>query len=386
MQIPTRIIYIVESPFSVRDQKRFCVDELRHLGFEVAILDLTSLLYPKFEEQYSRHRTSDSGIMICHSLIDVFRKLNEFAPHFIWNFSRPHWRKYLTRVALYAIFKRTAIVIEYASIAGPFITHSAPRSWLIQSFKGYTKRVLFLPFCLLRPDYSFVGGTSGLDISVGTPIFVHSLDYDNFLWESRTLLRSASPKYLLFLDEDYVFHEDYAQIGMEAPVTADKYYREVNSMLQSIGRRFGLEVVIQVHPRADRGVAASHYEHRLSDETTACAVLGADLVVTHDSTAIQIAVLADKPIVLIETTEIERHPLYHPQIHRFAQALNLKVLGSKDFPFEGEFPTIDSNAYRSYVDTYVKTPGSPVAFSYEILAEALTRIVHAKSGSAGFSG
>ena len=41
-----------------------------------------------------------------------------------------------------------------------------------------------------------------------------------------------------FLDEDYVFHEDYALLGMEPPVTAENYYSEVNFMLKRLGRTY----------------------------------------------------------------------------------------------------------------------------------------------------
>ena len=142
---------------------------------------------------------------------------------------------------------------------------------------------------------------------------------------------------------------------MEPPVTAENYYSEVNFMLKKLGEQFGLQPLIQVHPSADRKLAKKYYNFPLSEDKTINALSHAKLIVGHDSTALQMAVFCNKPVILLETTEIIASEYYHPQIQRFAKALGCSVLTIEDFNRDIQFPVICEESYAQYMDDYIKT-------------------------------
>ena len=186
---------------------------------------------------------------------------------------------------------------------------------------------------------------------------------------NRYLVKSEIP-YLLFLDEDYVFHSDYQHSGVESPVTSEKYYSEVNYMLAEIGRTLNLAVLIQPHPRANLKRVTSYFKHPISDLRTVDAVFGASLVLTHDSTAIGFGVLFNKPLLLLTTTEIKASP-YQANIQSFARELGLSIVSVGDMPFSGNLPVVDTDKYERYKDTWLRPKGHDGQRGQKILSKFL---------------
>ena len=200
--------------------------------------------------------------------------------------------------------------IEYCGPNGPF--HFSNRK-KFNSLRILIKKILF-KYPYKSTKYSIVSGSESLKNASGSPIFLHTADYDLYLKSTKKNTSTENINYLLFLDEDYVFHEDYAIIGMEPPVTAENYYSEVNFMLKRLGEILGLQPIIQVHPSADRKLAKKFYDFPLSEDNTINAVKHASLVISHDSTSLQMAVFCNKPIILLKLLKLL---LQNIIIHKF---------------------------------------------------------------------
>ncbi len=367
-----RVLYVVESIFSERDNVRLHAKGLTSLGFEVLVLDLTTLFHPQAAAAFDGERARDQQVVVCRSLGEAIRTVRRFKPDFVWSFSGADRSRYLARVVLRALFKMSGGLIEYRARGGPFVTGDTTTASLpVKFLKRLAGLVIYAPWKILTADYSFVTGRADLELASGVPIVVHSLDYDRYLEAREDSTPPPAEPYLLFLDEDYAFHIDYVYSGVDAPVSADKYYAEVNVMLESIGNALGLRPVIQLHTRADVSKARQYYRPAISADATAVAVKGAALVVTHDSTAVQLAVLMNKPVLLIETSEIVLSTLYHDNVGRMGAALRCAILGPEDFPFGGTLPAIDTQAYRDYISEYIKMPQSPDLAGCVILARTL---------------
>jgi len=344
----------------MRDFDRFYMNYFQNAGYIVLVLDISSVLkQPTINPDI---RVKDE-VIVCSSTPDIFIKLNKFKPDYVLNF--------INRFMLRCYFKRWFIInfsnllyktVEYCGPNGPFDSSSSSK------FKDIVKKLLFRN-CYKNFSYSIVSGAESLKNSLGDPIYLHTADYDLYLKsKEKSNANAKSPKNLLFLDEDFVFHEDYEIIDMDAPVTAENYYSEVNYMLRNLGERFEMEPVIQVHPSADRELARKHFEFPLSEVETMQAVMNAELIVSHDSTALQMAVFCHKPVVLLETSEIVRSEYYHTQIHRFADALGCSVLTPEDFEKDLEFPKVCDRSYARYMKDFVKMYNSDERYSYEMLA------------------
>lgn len=369
MQVKPKIAFVFQNSPNSRDFDRFFINNFKKNGFSLLILDISEVLkQPCMNTDF----TVSKNLVKCKNILEIFIQLFKFKPDYIFIF--------VNKIMLRCYFKRLIIVnitniffqtIEYCGPNGPFGNLREKKYSLLHK--------LLFKYPYKSTKYSIVSGSESLKNASGTPIFLHTADYDLYLKSIKKNTNTENINYLLFLDEDYVFHEDYAIIGMEPPVTAENYYSEVNFMLKRLGELFGLQPKIQVHPSADRKLAKKFYDFPLSEDKTIDAVSHARLIVSHDSTALQMAVFCNKPVILLETTEIIASEHYHPQIQRFAKALGCSVLTIEDFNRDIQFPVICEESYAKYMDDYIKTDLSDQRYSYEILASFLQNQVSTRN-------
>lgn len=367
-----KIVFLFEYSPTKRDLERHGVMQLYEYGFEVFILDVSDILVNGTNSRKVFSLKKEITYFSCKSLWGTISVVKKIRPHFLFSLVYTKIvRRYFHRLILHNVLSQQAPIIEYRGPNGPFDRKVEDN--LVKRIKSLVSNLIFGPLLFRNAAFSFIGGRKVLGNSTGQPIFAHSLDYDLYL-ESKSVpnpIRADPLPYLLFLDEDCVFHEDYKLLGMKSPVTAENYYSEVNFMLANLGEQLDLLPIIQVHPSADRKLAKKYYNFKLSNVETIHAVMNADLIVSHDSTALQFAVMCNKPVILLETTEIIASDYYHPQIQHFSKALGCSVMNLDDFSSEIGFPRICKESYAEYMEDYVKTNLSVEKFSYEILASFL---------------
>jgi len=369
--------------FSERDYHRLHIAGLEALGFQVLVLDLSSLLHPSSAATLGAARLQQANVIDCDTLAVALRSLRQFRPDFVWNFMSVDRHRYAPRLTLAVAFKLLARVVTYKVRNGPFVVPDPPGGrgplWWIRRLAAV---IAYSPWKLLRTDYSFIAGAADLRCAAGRPILAHSLDYDRYLEAMRAPSAACVDEpYLLFLDEDYAFHTDYLYMGMAAPVTPEKYFSEVNAILTNVGQALGLRPIIQPHPRTNREQARQYFVHQFSDLPTAMAVRGATLVLTHDSAAVQLAVLMDKPVILCETSEIRQSVFFHANVQSMARALRCPVIGIDDLPFTAGLTRVDRDAFREYVHEFVKTAATPPIPGHELLGQALLQITAGSDAS-----
>ena len=177
---------------------------------------------------------------------------------------------------------------------------------------------LFLSFVFRNPDYDYIVGLIATKNSnAKSKILAHALDYDLYLEDKSKLTKSDTKGGILFIDSDYVFHPDYKFLGINPPCTEEKYYPEVNYFLENLSNTTNLNVSIQLHPKADPNIAEKCYKFQVSILDTVSAIKNCRIVVAHDSTAISLAVLYNKPIILFQTSEICESFYYKQSLKTF---------------------------------------------------------------------
>jgi hypothetical protein len=368
-----KIVYVVETCFSQRDNKRFFIDELRSLGFEVLVLDLVKIFHSKLYdrlEPYAQKRPE--GVIEVADLFDFYKVVNTFCPDFCFNFVMSGLKNYSARLKLKYFLKRKTIVIDYNVINLPY---GLNRRNFKDSFREALKLVAFLPFNFLKPHFSFVTNHETFKISQGNPLIIHEFDYDLYLDAFNTTAPYAGDPYILFLDEDCVFHSDFIYRNIKNPCSVDFYFKEVNCALYELGKNLNLKPLIQLHPRAQVQQSSEFYEASISNKLTAEAIRDATLVVAHASTAIQIAVLFKRPILLLETSEYKMLKDPYQLLLNFEQILHCQVITPDTASLIKKVPAVNQNAYEVYERKYIKMPGSQRKAGYEIFSEFLIDVL-----------
>ena len=145
----------------------------------------------------------------------------------------------------------------------------------------------------------------------------------------------------------------------------------MTNCLNIIGENFKLKPYIKLHPRANFIKSKKAYNINIKTGDTAEFILKSDLIVAHCSTAIQLAVLFYKPIILVIPNELSENTPWFATIERFCKLLDLKSYRSKEINNLKIFPKVNKEKYNQYIEEFIKMDTSKNGFTWEIIFENL---------------
>lgn len=360
-----RVVFVlVESPFTDWDYKRFNLAGLESCADLIAVIDLTQLLKPSYLigkqgcPTFERRWKEDKFTLLRPSSISqLLAFIFKYRPICVLDYALSCQQEcYLRRLVILLALKIFSKRIIFRLSAIPSNTRYLGKRMRFRahllSFKDFFLR---LPWRIFPADFGLISclQAEGLILPCIQKIFVHTTDYDRF--QTFKPFAFTTDSYILFLDQDEPFHDDYAHWGTCPPVTPEVYFKDINTALHYISHKAGLSIKIQPHPRADLPTTASYYQYELSSFDTLTSIKGSSFVVAHSSTAIGLAVLMNKPIVLIKASEHSQGGNELAWIMSFATELGVEIL---EFDKRWQYPKIDSEKYKKFIGNYLKHPKS----------------------------
>jgi hypothetical protein len=135
-----------------------------------------------------------------------------------------------------------------------------------------------------------------------TVVPVNLYDYDHYRRAKSAGGRLVEGRYAVFLDINLPHQSDLAVCGY-ARIDSSNYYAALNRFFRVFEQRYGMEVVIAAHPKADY-VAATFEGRKTLRMVTAELVKDAEIVLSHTSTSLSYAVLNHKPLLFLYTNEM----------------------------------------------------------------------------------
>jgi len=384
--VSLKLVYLQEYPFRVRDYHRLGLGPLSE-RFDVEIWDLSPHYCPRVYENIpaaqrpgSKARTFSSWREIRAALTGLprpcFLVLNLSVQLRTWRL----WRL-MARLRLpYGLFATQALpaALQPVSATLPRVLPTIN----LYKLANFVFRNL-LPSALAgMPRASVVvrGGEASraavrvnhrhLMSSSTQELLAHSLDYDAYL-QGAPAERLVEDEYIVFLDENMVYHWEIDFGGLARPAEPDVYYQGLNGLFSVLEKRWGKRVVVAVHPSADPAIAASAFGHReCFQHQTMRLIRDCSLVVAHASTSVGYAVLYDKPVLLVTNRSVDAHSV-GLSIDALARALGTRALFVEEAEHTAELPIADRSRYADYRTTYIKQPGSPELLHWEILGDWL---------------
>ena len=376
IEMSKRLILIVESPFSLRDRRRFGVDPLRALGFSVQIWEVCDWILPRPREQW----LEDPGDIEVQSIStsDQFRKLTQTLTD--------NDSVILLGVVRFPIGPDRWALLEYlfdtSAHIGAVIVGNLPspsRGW---GLRQRLYRYLYLVKDSLRGTRKFRRGLDYLWVdtslrSVDRRVlarttemhYVHALDYDSL----RGVVRGpANDPYALILDSMGPLHPDWQTLGLGNPWPNGCYEETAQALVKALTAR-GFKVVVAAHPRAAPGAIDHLYEgadvqYGNTPELLAAASFALTL---EGSTALGMAAVLRVPVVFVEA---DCQPEYtRVMVASFCRAFKTRPrtvasVASLTLP-----PVVDSNVYEKYVRDFVKRPDTPRGDFWPIVGNHLLR-------------
>ncbi len=303
-----RIIILSNIPFYGEDDIKYAFGELLQLDYEVCLADISKIVYPKiFCDKEENPFSSDQ---IDSIIIEQEEKLISFVKNNSNSFFLPLFFDYYDVRIVYSLFDKYRIRYGYINslMVYPTISSNARRrlDFSLESIRRRLyNRVLKR---LVRKQYAefiaFGGedGTESLWKAAAThskytqKAYLWSFNYELFK-EARALV--IDYKYAVFVDEFLPFHKDLL-IDDSYRIDAVNYYRELNELFDVIEKKMSLRIIVAAHPKAYYADKPYCFPGReVYYGQIAGLVKNAECILGHHSTALNYAVMARKPMLIL---------------------------------------------------------------------------------------
>lgn len=383
-----RIIFLVTSPFNLRDYQRFGIEIFQQNNFKVEVWDITLILHPVFYNSYTPPDQFDyKGLTLFYERLELHNKISvlknsDFVINIIpYNFKSLWIYRILSKSgADYAVFMANAVPsINHGKLKLLIYLKKSTKLFLLSPKKVWEiffPRLPFRWFGVKSAKICLAGGEKCLVYPYPTDVntevlWAHTLDYDLYLKERNNL--SIERPVVVFIDEYLPFHPDYIYMGVKPPVAPNRYYLQLNNFFKLIEDQLGLEVIIAAHPCSHYESHTDYFEGRkwIRGQTIKL-VKDSKLVLSHGSTALSFANLFCKPVTFLTSSEYYKSP-EGPFIREMAKRFGKKpIIIDKDNDIDWEFElTVSKNHYNNYRHDYIKTKHSEDLPFWQIVANRL---------------
>jgi len=249
----------------------------------------------------------------------------------------------------------------------PIRNSESKNNWFIQ-LKNFFK-FRFKIFFFTAPDVWITSGdqpytlykSALLEKKSARFVHAHSFDFENIRCQGFLQAdHKTSENFIVYLDQGFTSHPDQHLNPHGGPLTVEGVYRPILNFLTQLEKNFDYPLKIAGHPKADRDQTEKIFVNRdIEYGRTLELISDARVVVCHSSTAIQWAVLMNKPIIIVSTAQLEKTKL-NSKARGIAQALNLEVVDVNSHALFERIvePTYDSEAYKRYVRDFIKSDRS----------------------------
>jgi len=389
-----RIAYFFEYPIRRGDLGRFGIELMRGDGIAVSIFDVGEMTQPNIPQDRSHYgRLADLDLHVVRNAADlakaeprlgavelivaaigtagltrsnipVFRAITRTGRPYMMVFANafPGWNKF--RGERGVLWKRLA--------------HVWARVGEIDWLNSVIARLPPSLFRIRPADYVVLGGNKSalphrLVAARTRPIYAHSMDYERL--RSLPLPAQKPRPFAVFIDEYLPYHPDILVLNTTSPMSPEAYFGALRAFFDRIEQAVGLEVVIAANPRANYADKPGLFGRRkIVENDTHRLIRDSALVIAHRSTAIGLAVIARRPVMLAATQEIYRHSAHRAVFDALSTALNQPIVFFDD-PENMDLSSVfsfDESAYARYMADYVKAPGSPDEPLWRIVLDAVS--------------
>ena len=194
-------------------------------------------------------------------------------------------------------------------------------------------------------------------------IFGHHRDYDKYLDFLKIKKRINKKKTALFIDQGVPYHPDNLEIGV-LDLKEQNYYKSINKFLIKLKYKYGYFIEISAHPKVSLNRTKKNFKgFKVKQYETISQIYNSDLVITHDSTASNFAILFKKKLLFITNNLLNSQPYpFKATFEFFASRLKKKVINidQLDFKkFNAETKIIKKN-YKNYERKFIKYKGQNI--------------------------
>tara|TARA_B110000008_G_C16966572_1_gene562255 strand:+ start:43 stop:1200 length:1158 start_codon:yes stop_codon:yes gene_type:complete len=384
-----KVFFLIDATFSERDFDRLGIEALMKNNFQVFLWDFSKLRNEKndltpFEVDLEINKVNR---FIFQDFQELLEKIKEVEKSYLFDLRSSSYKVYDT-----CWFKsHGAILVKFDQGLVPLDGwRPSVKDFLIifrnnilnNGFTSTISRVLrytYNNFLNQRKECYDIRVCSGSISQCNDDEFEirsHSYDYDIYLEEKNKNINTK--KHIIFLDNGMTSHPDYEKLGIPPHCSEEVYYPLLRSFFTKVEDQIGLPVIVSLHPRLniDDSITEQFGNREIISGKSAELVKNAELVIAHNSTAINFAILWSIPLIIVTTNQLERSIYY--SMESLTQALKTSRININN-PYENlDFLEIAQEPipqYNHFEDRFIKVQNTPNLNSAEILIKGLQNYV-----------
>ena len=377
-----KIIIFLSQPVDKRNIQRFGYKSLKK-NFDVEFYNISDVFNKNIKRVYKKNLlkkiTDYKFFFEFNNYSQIFSLLKENKNAYFVD-STTYKSVFFCLLQQFAILNRLK-KIHVSTCILPKGVHLSKKEKLIHFFKKknfFSKNIVKFMFNYLKvrfinilypaPNFAFISGLKESNCySKKTKILLsHCFDYDLFLNENKKKLLLSKNKFALFIDALTFDHPELSidNINNIDPVEK-KYYEDLKVFFKNIHKKYNIDIVIALHPRSNiyfkkkMSKIFNEIYFKIIENETAKYIKKSSLVISHNSSAIQLAILWKKPIIFCHHNKMQDYN------KRYISGL-ATALKKKSFDIEnGKFAIIkkdlivnDKN-YIGYIKNYIQS--SPIS-------------------------
>lgn len=359
MQRDKKIIFLFNCPFLESYVNKYCLWELPSLGYFVSVLDLSRVLEPEYNKNTSAEISDDVRfeilIMESYHQIEEYIQKNKtdtiFFPMFDYIYSARKVFSLFTKYNINYIYVNSLLSPLFAPSGRENKIRINIKTLSISHLRGVFfhrivrkilthKQAKSIFFCGEKAeDFYFSEGACGKDTKRK---YLYSFDYENLIQTNP--YDNSGRNYCVFIDQYIPYHPDNI-VHKKIIINPDIYYGELESMLNVIGQKLNLDIIIACHPQANYDDKKYFQDYKIEYGQTASLVKNADIICTHFSTAGIYAVMLKKPLILLNLNTLHSVQLFQNAFRSISDSTGAKIIEDINQVSKSDLTCIDFEKY-----------------------------------------
>lgn len=375
-----KIIFILENFFTRRDFERYEIQFFMDNNVNIEIWDITEFSNKNFNKLIQpQDEVKDNYVKKLNSSRDIrraFKNLKEeslFAVYISLNIRTSLVFKLLSKYQIKYFTRSGASILSHPNIGQKtllkkiiFFLKKDPSS-IFEYFQNLFFKIFTPRFFGISNIPIYFKDAQIADIKINLKkkligkntkiILSHHRDYDVYLKYKNKDAKKYSTD-AVFIDQNIGFHNDIRQIEIMDPY---EWYKSLETFFNFLKKKYLINTTICAHPRSNGEINKLVSGYPIIKNKTAQLIKNCSFVMCQTSTALNFAVLFNKPMIFIYNHILlknEKSQLHHASdIEFIARSFNKKPINLENlnnFNLEKELK-IDQNNYKDYIAKYVNS-------------------------------
>jgi hypothetical protein len=365
--VKKKIIFLLYTPVNKSIYERFGFDIFFKNNWDVECWLMSKKFNNLLDEDlfYKKHK----NFVRFKSFNECQRHINNLPNNF---FFVDDWdRNILCNILQHKLVKKggikivfnTNIPVEYNIRLKIFLNQKKTLSAATDLFFRFISllyRKILYTVSLPKPKYLFCGGnliTKKIRDSFTEVVPSYQFDYQKYLDIKNQDKIKEYENSIIYIDQAYENNYDLELANIDHPTNEKFHWDTLNSFFDFLSKNTNKKVLSAAHPRRDKKIKINTAYTVIYGETEHL-IKNAALVITHDSTAVNLAILFNKPLMFVTTNEIEKAKIFFFSIKKFAKELNTQetnVNKLDSINLENLF-YFNKDAYRRWISLYIRSP------------------------------